>query len=82
VIWRVLWIILTSCYLGCNSSIIPTNDNGGVSHDEDPSLKFLDVIEEDHLWIVNLGPPENKAMRELWNLNSSINYGNASVSAR
>jgi hypothetical protein len=31
---------------------------------------------------VKLGHPKNKAMRELWNLNSSINYGNVSVSSR
>jgi hypothetical protein len=75
--------VASPSFLGCSSSNIPIDDNGGVSHgEEDPSLEFPDAIEEDLLWIVKLGRPKNKAMRVLWNLNSSINYGNASVSSQ
>jgi hypothetical protein len=75
--------VVPPSFLGCSSSDIPVNGNGGVSRgEEDPSLEFLDAIEEDLLRIVKLGHPKNKAMRELWNLNSSINYGNVSVSSR
>jgi len=75
--------VASPSFLGCSSSNIPIDDNGGVSHgEEDPSLEFPDAIEEDLLWIVKLGRPKNKAMRELWNLNSSINNGNVSVSSR
>jgi len=49
---------------------------------EDPSLLFTDAIEEDLFRIVKLGRPKNKAMRDLWNLSSSINYDNANVSSR
>jgi len=49
---------------------------------EDPSLEFTNAIKEDLLRIAKLGHPKNKAMRELWNLNSSINYGNASASSQ
>jgi len=75
--------VASPSFLGCSSSDIPADDNGGVSHgEEDPSLEFLNAIEEDLLWIVKLRRPKNKAMRELWNLNSSINNGNVSVSSR
>jgi hypothetical protein len=74
--------VASPSYLGCSSSDIPADDNGGVSHgEEDPSLEFPNAIEEDLLRIVKLGRLKNKSMRELWNLNSSINYGNASVSS-
>jgi len=49
---------------------------------EDPSLLFTDAIEEDLFRIVKVGRPKNKAMRELWNLSSSIDYDNANVSSR
>jgi len=38
--------------------------------------------EEDLLRIVKFGRCKNKAMRELRNLNSSINYGKSNVSSR
>jgi hypothetical protein len=73
---------VASLSLGCSSSDILADDNGGLSHgEEDPSLGFPDAIEEDLLRIVKLGCPKNKVMRELWNLNSSINYDNSSVSS-
>jgi hypothetical protein len=50
-----------------------------ISH---PSLEFQDAIEEDLLRIVKLARPKNKGRREVLNLNSSINYGDASVSSR
>jgi hypothetical protein len=72
-------------YLGCSSSSFPTDDKDGVSNGEevkDPSLEFQDAIEEDLLRIVKLAHPKNKGRREVLNLNSSINYGDASVSSR
>jgi hypothetical protein len=50
-----------------------------ISH---PSLEFQDAIEEDLLRIVKLARPKNKGRREVLNLNSSINYGDTSVSSR
>jgi hypothetical protein len=77
--------IVSPSYLGCNSSDIPANDKDGVSNGEevaDPCLEFTDAIEEDLLRIVKFGRCKNKAMRELRNLNSSINYGKSNVSSR
>lgn len=77
--------VASPSYLGCSSLDIPPDDKDGVSNGveiEDPSLEFMDAIEDDLLWIVKLGSPKNKAMRDLWNLNSFINYGNASESSR
>jgi hypothetical protein len=48
---------------------------------EDPSLEFQDAIEEDLLCIVKLARPKNKCRRKVLNLNSSINYGDASMSS-
>jgi methionine-rich copper-binding protein CopC len=77
--------VVSHSYLGCSSSDIPANDKDGVSNGEeveDPSLKFSDAIEEDFLRIVKFACPKNKGRREVLNLNSFINYGDASVSSR
>lgn len=77
--------VVSPSYLRCSSSDIPTDVNDRVSNGEEveePSLEFTNSIEEDLLQIVKLGRPKNKTMRELWNLNRSINYGNESVSSR
>jgi hypothetical protein len=71
-------------YLRCSSSDIPADDKDGVSNGEevkDPSLEFPDAIEEDFLQIVKFARPKNKGKREVLNLNSSINYDDASVSS-
>jgi hypothetical protein len=72
-------------YLGSSSSGIPADYKDGVSNGkevEDPSLEFQDAIEEDLLWIVKIARPRNKGRRKVLNLNSSINYGDASGSSR
>jgi hypothetical protein len=77
--------VVSPSYLGCSSSGIPADDKDGVSNGEeveDPSLEIQDAIEEDLLQIVKLVRPKNKGRREVLNLNSSINYGDASVSSR
>jgi hypothetical protein len=48
---------------------------------EDPSLATLDVFEEDFLREVKIARPKSKGRRELLNLVSSINYGDASASS-
>jgi hypothetical protein len=71
--------------LGCSSSDILAEVKDGVSNGEeveDPSLEFLNAIEDDLFWIVKLVRPKNKGRREVLNLNSSINYGDASVSSQ
>jgi hypothetical protein len=77
--------VVSPSYLGCSSSGIPADDKDGVSNGEeveDPSLEIQDAIEEDLLQIVKLVRPKNKGRREVLNLNSSINYGDASMSFR
>jgi hypothetical protein len=77
--------VISPSYVGCSSSGIPVDDKNGMSNGEeveDPSLEFQDAIEEDLLRIVKLARPKNKGRREVLNLNSSINYGDASVSSR
>jgi hypothetical protein len=74
--------VVSPSYLGCSSSGIPVDDKDRISNGEgveDPSLEFQDAIEEDLLRIVKLACPKNKGRREVLNLNSSINYGGASV---
>jgi hypothetical protein len=77
--------VVSPTYLSCSSSSIPTDDNDGVSNGEKvevPSLDFQDAIKEDLLRIVKLVLPKNKGRKEVLNLNSSINYSDASVSSR
>jgi len=77
--------IVSPSHLGCSSSEILADDKNGMSNGEeveDPSLEFPDAIEEDLLRIVKLAHRNNKGRREVLNLNSSINYGDASVSSR
>jgi hypothetical protein len=76
--------VVSPSYWGCSSSGIPADDKDGVSNGEEvevPSLEFQDAIEEDLLRIVKLACPKNKDRREVLNLNSSINYDDASVSS-
>jgi hypothetical protein len=71
--------------VGYSSSGMPADDKDGASNGEeveDPSLEFQDAIEEDLLRIVKLARPKNKGRREVLNLNSSINYGDASMSSQ
>jgi hypothetical protein len=48
--------------------------------DEDLSLAILEGIEEDYHRVVKIARPKSKGKRELLNLKSSINNGNASPS--
>jgi hypothetical protein len=50
--------------------------------DEDPSLAILDAFEEDFLREVKVARLKSKGKREILNLVSSINYGDASASTR
>jgi hypothetical protein len=50
--------------------------------DEDPSSAFLDAIEEDFHRKAKVARPKSKGRRELLNLKSSINQGEASASSR
>ena len=50
--------------------------------DVDPSLAILDAIEEDFHLEVKVAHPKTKGRRELLNLESSINYGDASASSQ
>jgi hypothetical protein len=78
-------MVVSPSYLDCSSSGIPADDKDGVSNGEeveDPLLEFQDAIKEDLLRIVKLACPKNKGRRKVLNLNSSINYGNASMSSR
>jgi len=50
--------------------------------DEDSSLAILDAFEEDFLREVKVVRPKTKGRREILNLVSSINYGDASTSSR
>jgi hypothetical protein len=47
--------------------------------DDDPSLAILDAIDEEFHWKTMVARQKTKGMRELLNLKSSINYGNASA---
>jgi hypothetical protein len=49
--------------------------------DEDPSLVIMDAFEEDFLREVKVAQPKTKGRREILNLVSSINYGDASTSS-
>jgi hypothetical protein len=49
---------------------------------EDPSLVILDAFEEDFLRKVKVARLKFKGKREILNLVSSINYGDASASTR
>jgi hypothetical protein len=49
---------------------------------EDPSLTILDAIEEEFHWKIMVARQKTKGMRELLNLKSSINYGDASAPSR
>jgi hypothetical protein len=78
-------MVVSPSYLDCSSSGIPADDKDGVSNGEeveDPLLEFQDAIKEDLLRIVKLVLPKNKGRKEVLNLNSSINYSDASVSSR
>jgi len=77
--------VVSPSYLGCSSPSIPVDNKNGVSNGgevKDHSLEFLDAIQEDLYRIVKLARPKNKGRREVLNLNSSINYGDASMSSR
>jgi hypothetical protein len=77
--------VISPFYLGCSFSGIPIDNKDGVSNGEvveDPTLEFQDANEDDLLRIVKFVRPNNKGRREVLNLNSSINYGDASVSSR
>jgi hypothetical protein len=50
--------------------------------DEDLSLAILDAMEEDFHRETKVVRPKSKGRRELLNLKSSINYGNANESSR
>jgi hypothetical protein len=50
--------------------------------DEDTSFALLDAIEEDFHWVNKGKRPKFKGRREVLNLKSSINYGDASVLSR
>jgi hypothetical protein len=50
--------------------------------DEDPSFAILDAIEEDFHRVKKVARLKIKGRREVLNLKSSINYGNASVPSR
>jgi hypothetical protein len=49
---------------------------------EDPSLAFMDSIEEDFFPVAKIARSKSKGRREIMNLVSSINYGDASASSR
>jgi hypothetical protein len=49
------------------------------NEDEDPSLAILDAIEEDFHREAIVAHPKNKGRRELLNMKSSIDYGDASA---
>lgn len=49
---------------------------------EDPSFAILDAFEEDFLWEVKVAHPKTKGRKEILNLVTSINYGDASASTR
>jgi hypothetical protein len=50
--------------------------------DDDPSLAILEDIEEDYHQVVKVAHPKSKGKKELLNLKSSINYGDANSSYR
>jgi hypothetical protein len=50
--------------------------------DEDPSLATMDAFEEDFLREIKVVRPKTKGRREILNLVSSINYGDASASSQ
>jgi hypothetical protein len=50
--------------------------------DEDPSFEILDAIKEDFHRVKNCTRLKIKGRREVLNLESSINYGDASVPSR
>ena len=50
--------------------------------EEEPTLALLDPIKYDFLREVKVAWPKTKGKRELLNLESSVNYGNAKASAR
>jgi hypothetical protein len=52
------------------------------AEDEDPSFAILDAIEEDFHRIKKVARIKIKGRREMFNLKSSINYGDASVPSR
>jgi hypothetical protein len=52
------------------------------AEDEDSSLAILDAFEKDFLQEVKVAHPKSKGRREILNLVSSINYGDASASTR
>jgi hypothetical protein len=49
---------------------------------EYPSLAILDTFQEDFFRKVKVACPKSKGRREILNLVSSINYGDASASTR
>jgi U3 small nucleolar ribonucleoprotein component len=50
--------------------------------DEDSSLAIMDAFEDDFLRKVKVARPKTKGRREILNLVSTINYGDASASSR
>jgi hypothetical protein len=49
---------------------------------EDLSLAILDAIVEEFYWETMVAHQKTKGIREILNLKSSINYGDASASSR
>jgi len=50
--------------------------------DEDSSLAIMDAFKENFLQKVKVTRPKTKGRKEILNLVSTINYGDASVSSR
>jgi hypothetical protein len=52
------------------------------AENEDPSFAILDAFEEDFLLDVKVALSKHRGRREILNLVSSINYGDASASTQ
>lgn len=68
--------------LGVLLSNMPLDWAWDGEEDEDLSLAILDAMEEDFHRETKVVRPKSKGRRELLNLKSSINYGNANESSR
>jgi len=68
--------------LGVYLPDMPLNWVSDGVEDKDPSFPILDVIEEDFHRVKKVARLKIKGRREVLNLKSSINYGNASVPSR
>ena len=54
----------------------------GYGEDEDPTLALLDAVKEDFCREVKVARPKTKGKKKLFNLKSSINYGDANTSVQ